>query len=193
MAKNIQISELDFSSIKSSIKEYMKSDPTFKDYDFEGSGLSTLTDLLSYNTYYNSFYLNMVSNEMFLDTARLRDNVVAKSKLLGYTPTSSRATEASLSCTFEIYSDYEDANEFGSITIDKNYMFSKSNSQTYEEYKFVPKISRNVTRTYLPVDIGDGSYKHTYEIFDLEVVQGTMVEEKLIVDTTDSNQKFPLP
>jgi len=190
MAKNIQISELDFSSIKSSIKEYMKSDPTFKDYDFEGSGLSTLTDLLSYNTYYNSFYLNMVSNEMFLDTARLRDNVVAKSKLLGYTPTSSRATEASLSCTFEIYSDYEDANEFGSITIDKNYMFSKSNSQTYEEYKFVPKISRNVTRTYLPVDIGDGSYKHTYEIFDLEVVQGTMVEEKLIVDTTDSNQKF---
>lgn len=125
MAKNIQISELDFSSIKSSIKEYMKSDPTFKDYDFEGSGLSTLTDLLSYNTYYNSFYLNMISNEMFLDTARLRDNVVAKAKLLGYTPTSVRAAEASLSCTFEIVSDYEDPSIFNSIKIDKTFMFSK--------------------------------------------------------------------
>jgi hypothetical protein len=190
MAKNIQISELDFSSIKSSIIDYMKNDPTFKDYDFQGSGLSTLTDLLSYNTYYNSFYLNMVSNEMFLDTARLRDNVVAKSKLLGYTPTSVRAAEASLSCTFEIYSDYENSTEFGTIKIDNSFMFSKSNSQTYEEYKFVPKVSRSVNRVFLPEALNDGSYKHTYEIFDLEVLQGTVVEEKMIVDTTDPNQKF---
>ena len=190
MAKNIQISELDFSSIKSSIKEYMKSDPTFKDYDFEGSGLSTLTDLLSYNTYYNSFYLNMISNEMFLDTARLRDNVVAKAKLLGYTPTSARAAEASLSCTFEIISDYEDPSVFGSIKIDNTFMFSKNNSQTYEEYKFIPKVSRSVNRTFAPQAQRNGTYKHTYEIFDLEVIQGTYVEEKMIVDTTDPNQKF---
>jgi len=190
MAKNIQISELDFSSIKSSIKEYMKSDPTFKDYDFEGSGLSTLTDLLSYNTYYNSFYLNMISNEMFLDTARLRDNVVAKAKLLGYTPTSARAAEASLSCTFEIVSDYEDPSIFNSIKIDKTFMFSKNNSQTYEEYKFIPKVSRTVPRTFSPQLLANGTYKHTYEIFDLEVIQGIYVEEKIIVDTTDPNQKF---
>ena len=190
MAKNIQISELDVSSIKSSIKEYMKSDPTFKDYDFEGSGLSTLTDLLSYNTYYNSFYLNMISNEMFLDTARLRDNVVAKAKLLGYTPTSARAAEASLSCTFEIVSDYEDPSIFNSIKIDKTFMFSKNNSQTYEEYKFIPKVSRTVPRTFSPQLLANGTYKHTYEIFDLEVIQGIYVEEKIIVDTTDPNQKF---
>ena len=190
MAKNIQISELDFSSIKSSIKEYMKSDPTFKDYDFEGSGLSTLTDLLSYNTYYNSFYLNMISNEMFLDTARLRDNVVAKAKLLGYTPTSARAAEAALSCSFEIISDYEDPLDFASIKIDNTFMFSKNNSQTYEEYKFIPKVSRTVNRTFAPLIQRDGTYKHSYEIFDLEVIQGTLVEEKMIVDTTDPNQKF---
>ena len=190
MAKNIQISELDFSNIKSSIKQYMKNDPTFKDYDFEGSGLSTLTDLLSYNTYYNSFYLNMISNEMFLDTARLRDNVVAKAKLLGYTPTSTRAAEASLSCTFEIISDYEDPSVFGNIKIDNSFMFSKNNSQTYEEYKFIPKVSRSVDRTFAPQLLSNGTYKHTYEIFDLEVIQGVYVEEKMIVDTTDPNQKF---
>ena len=93
----LNIGNLDFDDIKKSIKTYLSQQDTFKDYDFEGSGLSTLTDLLSYNTYYNSFYLNMISNEMFLDTARLRDNVVAKAKLLGYTPTSARAAEASLS------------------------------------------------------------------------------------------------
>jgi len=190
MAKNIQISELDFTNIKSSIKEYMKSDPTFKDYDFEGSGLSTLTDLLSYNTYYNSFYLNMISNEMFLDTARLRDNVVAKAKLLGYTPSSARASEASLSCTFEIISDYEDPSVFSSIKIDNTFLFSKSNSQTYEEYKFIPKVSRTVRRSFDPELRQNGSYRHVYEIFDLEVIQGTYVEEKFIVDTTDPNQKF---
>jgi hypothetical protein len=75
MAKNINISELDFEAIKSSIKDYMKSDETFRDYNFEGSALDTLTDILGYNTYYNSFYLNMMANEMFLDTARIRDNV----------------------------------------------------------------------------------------------------------------------
>ena len=168
----------------------MKSDPTFKDYDFEGSGLSTLTDLLSYNTYYNSFYLNMISNEMFLDTARLRDNVVAKAKLLGYTPSSARASEASLSCTFEIISDYEDPSVFSSIKIDNTFLFSKSNSQTYEEYKFIPKVSRTVRRSFDPELRQNGSYRHVYEIFDLEVIQGTYVEEKFIVDTTDPNQKF---
>jgi hypothetical protein len=127
---------------------------------------------------------------MFLDTARLRDNVVAKAKLLGYTPTSARAAEASLSCTFEIVSDYEDPSVFGSIKIDNTFMFSKNNSQTYEEYKFIPKVSRTVRRSFNPELRQNGSYRHVYEIFDLEVIQGTFVEEKFIVDTTDPNQKF---
>ena len=126
MAKNIQISELDFTNIKSSIKEYMKSDPTFKDYDFEGSGLSTLTDLLSYNTYYNSFYLNMISNEMFLDTARLRDNVVSKAKMLGYTPSSNKSTKCNITCAFEIVSDSPDDFKYNDIKVFTKSFINKS-------------------------------------------------------------------
>ena len=166
MAKNIQISELDFSSIKSNIKAYMKSDPTFKDYDFEGSGLSTLTDILSYNTYYNSFYLNMVSNEMFLDTARLRNNVVAKAKMLGYTPTSNRAATCSVTCTFEVVADTPDGNNLSSLTVDRNFVFQKSNSQIYESYKFLPKKTRVVNRAFAPVQRNDEKWVHTYEIFE---------------------------
>ena len=70
MARTIQISDLDFKDIKKNIIAYMKNDPTFVDYDFEASGLNTLMDILSYNTHYTSYYLNMVANEMFLDTAR---------------------------------------------------------------------------------------------------------------------------
>ena len=79
---NIQIADLDFDTIKNNLKTYLRSQDTFKDYDFEGSGLSVLLDILSYNTHYNSFYLNMVANEMFMDTAIMRSSVVSQAKLL---------------------------------------------------------------------------------------------------------------
>jgi hypothetical protein len=82
MAKTIEITELDLKNIKSNIISYMKKDETFKDYDFEASGLNTLIDILAVNTHHNSFYMNMLTNEMFLDTARIRENVVSKAKLL---------------------------------------------------------------------------------------------------------------
>ena len=103
MAKNIRVSELDFDTIKQNIINHMKNldnTNTFKDYDFEASGLNTMIDILASNTHYQSYYLNMMANEMFLDTARLRENVVSKAKLLGYTPTSARASEATLSVLF---------------------------------------------------------------------------------------------
>lgn len=192
MAKNIQISELDFENIKSNIKTYMKSDPTFADYDFEGSGLSTLTDILSYNTYYNSFYLNMISNEMFLDTARLRDNVVSKAKMLGYTPSSNKSTRCNITCAFEIVSDSPEDAKYNDIIIDRNYVFSKRNSQTNDEYKFTPTETRIVNRSYSPVAVANNKWKHVYEIFDLALIQGIPVTENYYVDMTDPNQKFIL-
>ena len=66
----LQVSELDFDDIRSNLKTYMRSQSQFKDYDFEGSALSSLLDVLAYNTHYNAYYLNMVANEMFLDTAQ---------------------------------------------------------------------------------------------------------------------------
>lgn len=84
----IQITELEFQTIKENLKNYLTSREEFTDYDFEGSGLNILLDILAYNTHYMSYYTNMVANEMFLDTADLRQSVVSHAKMLGYTPRS---------------------------------------------------------------------------------------------------------
>jgi hypothetical protein len=97
----LQVTNLDFDAIKASLKTYLKQQSEFQDYDFEGSGLSVLIDLLAYNTHYNAYYLNMVANESFLDTAILRDSVVSHAKTLGYTPHSSRASVATINLTVE--------------------------------------------------------------------------------------------
>ena len=101
MARTIQISDLDFKDIKQNIISYMKNDPTFADYDFEASGLNTLMDILSYNTHYTSYYLNMVANEMFLDTARIREKVVSRAKMLGYETKSNIAPKSVVSILIE--------------------------------------------------------------------------------------------
>jgi len=96
MAANssIVLTQLDFDSYKDSLKTFLKSQDRFKDYDFDGSNLSVLLDVLSYNTYQNAFYLNMISNEMFLDSAKLRDSVVSHAKELNYLPRSFRSSSA---------------------------------------------------------------------------------------------------
>lgn len=100
MAKSkLRVTELDFDYIKSNFKNYLRSQSEFKDYDFEGSGMNILLDVLAYNTHYQSFYANMVANEMFLDSAVLRDSVVSIAKHLGYTPRSIRAATAIVNVT----------------------------------------------------------------------------------------------
>ena len=96
---NVQIAELDFAAIKNNFINYLKGQSTFKDYNFSGSALSTLLDVLAYNTQYNAYYLNMVGNEMFLDTALLRDSVVSHAKLLNYTPRSNISPSAIINVT----------------------------------------------------------------------------------------------
>lgn len=90
----LNVSELDFDSIRNNLKTYLNSQSEFTDYDFEGSGLSVLLDVLAYNTYYNSFYLNMAANEAFLDTAQVRQNILSQAKLINYIPTSSRSAKS---------------------------------------------------------------------------------------------------
>jgi len=97
---NIQITDLDFSSIKSNFITYLQSQSTFQDYNFDGSALSTLLDVLAYNTQYNAFYLNMVANEMFLDTAIQRASVISQAKVLNYTPKSAIAPTAEINVVF---------------------------------------------------------------------------------------------
>lgn len=101
MTQLTRITELDFETIKSNLKDFLKSQPEFTDYNFDGSGLSVLLDLLAYNTHYMGYYMNMVANEMFIDTAQLRQSVVSHAKLLGYTPQSRIASQATINVSFQ--------------------------------------------------------------------------------------------
>ena len=95
MAK-LQVTELDFDDIKENLKTFLKAQDKFKDYDFEGSGMSILLDTLAYNTHYLAFNTNMVANEMFLDSSALRSSVVSHAKMLGYEVSSARSPVASI-------------------------------------------------------------------------------------------------
>lgn len=94
MAGKLKVSELDFDALKTKLKDFLKQQSEFTDYDFEGAGINILLDILAYNTHYNAFYLNMVANEMFMDSAALRQSIVSHAKLLGYTPRSNTASQA---------------------------------------------------------------------------------------------------
>ena len=96
----LKIVDLDFDDIKSSLKNYLQTQEEFKDYNFEGSGMSILLDLLAYNTHYQAFYANMVANEMFLDSAIIRNSVVSLAKHLAYVPASITAPIATGDVSF---------------------------------------------------------------------------------------------
>ena len=115
----LQISEVDFPDIRANLQSYLETQNQFKDYNFEGSAISTLLDVLAYNTHYNAFYVNMLANEMFLDTAQQRDSVVSRSKELGYLPVSAKGATANVTLTFTGVS----AN-VGTFTISANSKFS---------------------------------------------------------------------
>ena len=95
----LNIAELDFDSIKNNLKDYFASQAEFTDHDFGGSAISVMLDILAYNTYYNAYYVNMLASESFLDSAQLRDSVVSKASMLGYTPQSSTGAKANVSIT----------------------------------------------------------------------------------------------
>jgi hypothetical protein len=93
---SIILSNIDFDTHKNTLKQYLKSQTRFQDYDFEGSNMNVLLDIMSYNTFHNMFYLNMVGSEMFLDTAQIRDSVMSHAKELNYTPRSFKSAEANV-------------------------------------------------------------------------------------------------
>jgi hypothetical protein len=100
-SRRIKVDALNFDEIKTNLKNFLKGQSQFKDYNFDGSGLSILLDTLAYNTHYNALYNNMAINEMFLDSASKRDSVVSIAKMLGYTPASSRAATATVNLTIK--------------------------------------------------------------------------------------------
>lgn len=153
--KKINVTELDFDQIKTNLKSFLSGQAQFSDYDFEGSGLSILIDLLAYNTHYNSLYKNMAVNESFLDSATKRNSVVSRAKEIGYTPRSSRAARATLNIRVVSTSSTPEL-----LTLPKNSVFASSiNNSTYNFY-----TKEAVTVPYNGTD---------YYFENVEVIEGT--------------------
>ena len=170
MATKLQVTELDFDDIKSNLKTYMKNQTEFTDYNFEGSALSTLIDLLAYNTHYLGMNANMAVNEAFLDTATLRSSVVSHAKTLGYTPRSARAPVAYLNVTLN-------NSTLTSATIAKGTKFTTQVDGT--TYSFVC----NATQTITPVN-------SVLRFSNLPVYEGTLVTAKYTVDSSNIEKKY---
>ena len=164
MADRLQVTELDFDSIKTNIKNFLKQQSEFADYDFEGSGLSVLLDILAYNTHYNSYYVNMIANESFLDSALLRNSVVSHAKKMGYTPRSTKASKAIINVSVD-----SGSSNSGSLTLQTGQTFL-SNMIDGRSYKFLLLDDVTVTKTgnnfnFLSVPIYEGelvSYNYTH-------------------------------
>ena len=166
MSQNrLQITELDFDTIKTNLKSFLKQQTEFQDYDFEGSGLNVLVNLLAYNTHYNAYYLNMVANESFLDTALLRDSVVSHAKTLGYIPHSKTASTAVINLTID-----SGNSTLNTLTIPKGYVFN-SDLMDKRIFNFVVMDENTVTKSntsyhFENLNIKEGeltTYTYTYD------------------------------
>lgn len=172
---NIQLSGLDFDTIKTNLKTFLRSQDTFKDYNFEGAGLSVLLDILAYNTQYNAFYLNMIGNEMFFDTALQRSSVVSQAKVLNYTPKSSTAPTAFINVSTINYTD-------SSVTLPA-YTNFLSESVDGINYNFVTTDATTVNVS-----------SNTANFIDIQLKQGIPVSYTYTVDgTTNPSYTFELP
>ena len=173
----LQISDLDFDQIKTNLKAYLKQQSQFQDYDFDGAGLNILLDILAYNTHYNSYYLNMVANEAFLDTALLRDSVVSHAKTLGYIPFSVTAPRAIVNVTVDSGTTTPET-----LTIPRGFTFS-SNLIDSLSYNFVVLEESTVTKS-----------NTSFFFEDLEIYEGSLVSY-VFNYTENSNPKsvFVLP
>jgi hypothetical protein len=189
MSKTLQITELDYDAIKSNLIDFMKGDSTFKDYDFEASGLNTLVSLLAANTHYMSYYMNMMSNEMFLDSAKLRDNVVSHAKLLNYVPKSHKAPKALLGMEIRGKTEYDTNTVQNPIKITRGVTFSSTLDNV--EYIFTPTNPRILEKSHSE-QLSNGRWINVYTIDDLVVQQGVVVHEDYTVDKTNINQRFVL-
>ena len=170
----LNIADLDFDTIKGNLKDYFGSQSEFTDHNFEGSAISVLLDVLAYNTYYNSYYLNMLASESFLDSAQLRDSVVAKASMLGYTPRSARGSQAYVNLNITA------SDNPASITVDKDTQFISTVNGT--SYTFATANSTVIT----PVG---GNYATN----NVLLRQGVPLTFKYTVDTANTEQRFLLP
>ncbi len=177
-----KFANLDFDQIKTSIKDYLRANSNFTDFDFEGSNFSVLIDTLAYNTYISAFNANMVANESFLDSATLRENVVSLARNIGYLPRSRRAAKTTVSFTVPF------TGESGTLTLKAGLLCVGA----YDNTSYMFSIPADVTTTAPLVNsAGDTNGPRTATFTDVEIFQGTYLTKQFVVDGS-LDQRFIL-
>jgi hypothetical protein len=175
----VNFSNLDFNQIKTTLKDYLRANSNFTDYDFEGSNLSTILDVLAYNTYITSYNANMVANEVFIDSATLRENVVALSRNIGYIPRSKKASRATVSF-------FVDASNItpvpSSLTLRRGPVASTSGS--FGNQSFIFSILEDIT---VPV------FNNIATFEDIRIYEGSLLTNNFTFSSNNLNQRFILP
>ena len=175
----VNFSNLDFDQVKTSLKEYLRSNSNFTDYDFEGSNLSSILDVLAYNTYITSYNANMVTNEVFIDSATLRENVVSLARNIGYVPRSRKAARATVSF-FVDCSNITPAP--ATLTLKKGPV--AATSSTFGNSSYIFSIIEDIT-----VSVVNG----TASFDDISIYQGTLLTSTYTYNSYNPTQKFTLP
>lgn len=173
MSNKLIVSDYDFDAVKNNLKSFLQGQSQFQDYDFEGSSLNILLDVLSYNTHYMAYLANMATNELYLDSADIRNNIVSLAKMIGYTPSSPRAPLAAIDITLNNASGT-------SVTMTKGTVFTTTVNNT--SYQYIT----NSDFTTTPIA---GVYKFS----SVPIYEGTLVTFKYTYDNTDADQKFIIP
>ena len=170
-----QYTQLDFEQIKSTIRDYLRSNSNFTDFDFEGSNMSILIDTLAYNTYINSYNANMIANEAFLDSATLRENIVSLVRNIGYVPKSRRAAQARINFNVDLGTGVTKS----AVTLKAGLVAIGD----YQNTNYTFSIEEDITN---PVQNGIAN-------FTVTVKEGTYLTKEFIVDTSQPNQRYIIP
>lgn len=175
----LKVSELDFFSIKNNLKDFLRNQDTFTDYDFEGSGMAVLLDVLAYNTYYNSYYLNMVANEAFLDTAQSRPNMLSHAKAIGYVPNSKRGSLSQV--TIQVTPSTTEDNNLNVLTLDRY-------------TRFLGKDINGINHPFVTIN-ANTAYKagNSFVFPNVYIKQGEVTTLQFQANTNNINRRFELP
>ena len=175
----LRVSELDFNSIRNNLKTFLGSQSEFSDYNFEGSGMSVLIDILAYNTYYNSYYLNMVANEAFLDTAQIRQNILSQAKLINYVPTSPHAAEAMINV--RVTPTTSENQTLDTITLDKYTRLLGADIEG-TSYPFVTLNSNTASKS-----------GNSFFFPNVWIKQGEVITQQFAMSSNNKTARFEIP
>ena len=176
----VNFSNLDFDQIKASIQDYLRANSNFTDYDFEGSNLSTIINTLAYNTYITSYNANMVTNEVFIDSATLRENVVSLARNVGYLPRSRKAPVCNISFSVDVT-----GSTATTVTLKAGIVAISSRKDNLTNNNLIFSIPNDVT-----VAVDSDGYAN---FIDIDIFQGTLIKQTFTVSSRNKNQRYILP